>query len=288
MKGNENMIGTGSFINPYLIAEIGINHNGDLQLTKKLIDAAHACNWNCVKFQKKNPDLCVPENQKNVIKDTPWGRMSYLDYKHKLEFGKKEYDFIDKYCKEKPINWAASVWDIDSLNFIKGYDVAFIKIPSAKVTDLKLIKETACSKSTVILSTGMSTLEEVDTAVEILRKYSKSFLLMHTNASYPADVKELNLNCIKTLRERYNCPVGYSGHEYSIEPTVYAAVLGAKVIERHITLDHEMWGTDQSSSIEPMGMDMLYKRIRLINATLGDGVKRITKGELSVKKKLRG
>ncbi|MCX5695172.1 MAG: N-acetylneuraminate synthase family protein [Candidatus Omnitrophica bacterium] len=273
---------------PYLIAEIGINHNGDLQLTKKLIDAAHACNWNCVKFQKKNPDLCVPESQKSVIKDTPWGKMSYLEYKHKLEFGKKEYDFIDRYCKEKPISWAASVWDIDSLNFIKEYNVAFIKIPSAKVADLKLIKETASSKCTVILSTGMSTIEEIDSAVEVLRKYSKNFLLMHTNASYPADTKELNLNCIKTLRDRYNCSVGYSGHEYSIEPTVYATVLGAKVVERHITLDHEMWGTDQSSSIEPMGMDMLYKRVRYINEILGDGIKRITKGELSVKKKLRG
>jgi N-acetylneuraminate synthase len=273
---------------PYLIAEIGINHNADLQIAKKLIDAAHACGWDCVKFQKKNPDLCVPASQKGVIKDTPWGKMSYLEYKHKLEFGKKEYDYIDKYCKEKPISWAASVWDSDSLDFIQGYDVAFIKIPSAKVTDLKLIKEAACAKSTVILSTGMSTLEEIDNAVEVLRKYSKSFLLMHTNASYPADMKELNLNCIKTLRDRYNCEIGYSGHEYSVEPTVYAAVLGARVLERHITLDHEMWGTDQSSSLEPMGMDMLYKRVRYIGETLGDGVKRITASEYATKKKLCG
>lgn len=273
---------------PYLIAEIGINHNGDLQIAKKLIDAVHACSWNCVKFQKKNPDKCIPESEKNKIKDTPWGKMTYLEYKHKLEFGKEEYDYIDKYCREKPINWTASVWDIDSLNFIKKYDVAFIKIPSAKVTDLELIEEVARTKLSIILSVGMSTLEEIDKAVDMLKKYTSSFLLMHTNSSYPAKMEELNLNCIKTLKERYDCEVGYSGHEYGLEPTMFAVVLGAMVIERHITLDHTMWGTDQSSSVEPMGMDMLYKRIRNIKQVLGDGIKRVTESELEVRKKLRG
>ncbi len=274
--------------NPYLIAEIGINHNGDLEIAKKLIDAAHACSWDFVKFQKKNPDLCIPEEQKKAIKETPWGKMTYLEYKHKLEFGKKEYDYIDKYCREKPINWAASVWDMDSLNFIKQYKVAFIKIPSAKVTDLELIKDTACSKFPVILSTGMSTLEEIDRAVDVLKKYSANFMLMHTNSSYPAKIEELNLGCIKTLRQRYNCEIGYSGHEYGLEPTIFAVALGAMVIERHITLDHTMWGTDQSSSVEPMGMDMLYKRIRNAKQILGDGIKRITESEIIVRKKIRG
>jgi len=273
---------------PYFIAEVGINHNGDLQIAKKLIDAAHACSWDCTKFQKRNPDICVPEKQKRVIRETPWGKMTYLEYKHKLEFGKEEYDYIDKYCREKPINWTASVWEIDSLNFIKQYDVPFIKIPSAKVTDLELVEEAARTKLPIILSTGMSTLEEIDRAVAILKKYTSNFLLMHTNSSYPAKMEELNLNCIRTLKERYNCKVGYSGHEYGLEPTVFAVVLGAMVIERHITLDHTMWGTDQSSSVEPMGMDMLYKRIRNVKQILGDGIKRVTESELIVRKKLRG
>lgn len=273
---------------PYFIGEVGINHNGDLQIVKKLIDAVFACSWNCVKFQKRNPDICVPEKQKGVIRETPWGKMSYLEYKHKLEFGKEEYDYIDKYCKEKPISWTVSVWDIDSLNFIEQYDVPFIKIPSAKVTDLELITEVALTELPVILSTGMSTLEEIDEAVDILRKSSSDFMLMHTNSSYPTKIEELNLNCIRTLKERYDCEVGYSGHEYGLEPPLFAVALGAMVIERHITLDHTMWGTDQSSSIEPMGMDMLYKRIRNVKQILGDGIKRITESELIVRKKLRG
>jgi len=272
---------------PYFIAEVGINHNGDLQIAKKLIDAAHGCSWDCIKFQKRNPDICVPEKQKRVIRETPWGKMNYLEYKHKLEFGKEEYDYIDKYCKEKPISWTASVWDIDSLDFIKQYDVPFIKIPSAKITDLELIREVALTELPVIFSTGMSTLEEIDKAVDILRKYSSDFMPMHTNSSYPAKMEELNLNCIRTLKERYDCEVGYSGHEYGLEPTVIAVILGAVVIERHITLDHTMWGTDQSSSVEPMGMDMLYKRIGSIKQILGDGIKRITESELVVRKKLR-
>lgn len=273
---------------PYMVAEVGINHNGDLQIAKKLIDAAFACSWNCVKFQKKNPGLCVPEHQKKIIKETPWGEMTYLEYKHKLELGKAEYDYIDRYCREKPINWASSVWDIDSLSFIKQYDVAFIKIPSAKVTDLELIEAVAQSSFPIILSTGMSSFGELDKAVDTLRSSTSNFLIMHTNSSYPAKLEELNLNCIKTLKERYGCKVGYSGHEYGLEPTVAAVILGAIVIERHITLDHTMWGTDQASSVEPMGMDMLCKRIKEVRKTLGDGVKRITESELVVRKKLRG
>lgn len=273
---------------PYFIAEIGINHNADLQIIKKLLDAVHACSWDCAKFQKKNADLCVPPEQKNKPKDTPWGKMTYLEYKRKLELGVEEYNYITQYCKQKPISWAVSVWDRDSLNFIREYDVAFIKIPSAKITDLELVEKTAVSGFPVIISTGMSTLEEIDKAIDLIRKHTSNFLIMHTNSSYPAKVEELNLNCIKMLSDRYDCNIGYSGHEYGLEPTVFAVLLGVKVIERHITLDHTMWGTDQSSSIEPMGMDMLYKRIRIIKDILGDGVKRVTQSEYEVLKKLRG
>ena len=273
---------------PYLIAEVGINHNGDLQIVKKLIDAVFACSWDCVKFQKKNPDLCVPEQQKRVIKETPWGEISYLEYKHRLEFGKKEYDYIDRYCKEKPLSWAASVWDIDSLNFIKQYDVAFIKIPSAKVTDLELISKVAQTEQAIILSTGMSTLEEIDMAVEILRKYHSKFALMHTNSSYPTKIEDINIMCINTLRERYGCEVGYSGHEYGLDSTTIAVSLGAMVVERHITLDHSMWGTDHRSSIEIQGMDKLYKQINSATKILGDGNKNVSEDEKAIRLKLRG
>ena len=272
----------------YLIGEIGINHNGDIQIAKKLIDAVFAANWDCVKFQKRNSDICVPEVQKNVEKKTPWGTMSYIDYRKKIEFGKEEYDYIDKYCREKPLRWAASVWDIDSLHFIKQYDVAFIKIPSAKLVDHELVSEAARSSLPLIVSTGMSTLDEIDKSVDILRKNNASFILMHTNSNYPCKMEDVNLKCLNTLRQRYECEIGYSGHEYDLEPTVFATVLGARTIERHITLSHEMWGSDQSASLELMGMDMLRKRVKDIDAILGDGVKRITPEELQVRKKLRG
>lgn len=273
---------------PYLIAEIGINHNGDLQLAKKLIDAAFSCSWDCVKFQKRNPDVCVPEDQKNLPKDTPWGRMTYLDYKKRLEFGKKEFDYIAKYCREKPIDWTSSVWDMDSLDFIKKYNPPFIKIPSAHLTNHKLLEKTAKTGFPVVLSTGMSTLKEIDEAVAILKKHSSQFVLLHCNSSYPAKTAELNLKLIPQLAKRYGCLVGYSGHEYSLTSTTIAAALGAKIIEKHITLDHSMWGTDQAASVEPQGMDKLYKQIMDTTLNLGDGKKRIYETELIVRKKLRG
>lgn len=274
---------------PYLIAEIGINHNGDIQIAKKLIDAVFACEWDCVKFQKRDPEICVPKEQRDVVRDTPWGKMKYIDYKHRIEFGKKEYDYIDKYCKEKPISWTASVWDIPSLKFIANYDVPFIKIPSAKLTDKELLTESCKTGKPLIVSTGMSTIEEIDEVVKILEKHNpKNYVLMHCNSTYPAPQHELNLKCIQTLQKRYGCPVGYSGHEYGLQPTVYAVVLGAKIIERHITLNHNMWGTDQPSSIEVMGMDMLRKRTKGVQEILGDGIKKITETEKSIRKKLRG
>ena len=273
---------------PYLIAEIGINHNGDLQIAKKLIDAAFACSWDCVKFQKREPDLCVPEQQKGAIRETPWGTMTYIEYKHRIEFSRKEYDYIDKYCKEKPLSWSASVWDIPSMEFIAGYDVPFIKLPSAMLVKKDLLIMACRTGKPIILSTGMSTLEEIDEAVNILSKYASQFALMHANSAYPAPIEELNIRCIQTLKERYKCEVGYSGHEYGLEPTIFAVAMGAQLIERHITIDHMMWGTDQSSSVEVMGMDMLRKRIKDARTILGDGLKVVTKSEISIRNKLRG
>lgn len=272
---------------PYFIGEIGINHNGDIQIAKKLMDAAFACNWNCIKFQKRNPEVCVPEKQKSVMRDTPWGKMTYLDYKYRIEFGKAEYDIIDYYCKEKPLDWTVSVWDNDSLDFIQNYEVPFIKIPSALLTDLELLKRAAETNSTLIISTGMSTLDEIDKAVDLVTKYGAKPILMHTNSSYPTPIDELNLNLIPVLKERYDCIIGYSGHEVSLEPTVVAVALGAQVIERHITLSHSLWGTDQKSSLEVHAMDMLRKRATDVWKMLGSSIKEVTPSELPIREKLR-
>jgi N-acetylneuraminate synthase len=273
---------------PYFIAEVGINHNGDMQIAKRLIDATFACQWDCVKFQKREPEVCVPVEQRSVMKDTPWGKMTYLDYKKKIEFGKKEYDYINGYCREKPLDWTVSVWDLPSLEFIEDYDIPFIKIPSAKMCDHDILEKAAKSGKSLLVSVGMSTLDEIDKVVDLLKENDTKFALMYTNSAYPTPKHELNLNCIKTLKDRYKCTVGYSGHEYDVEPTVYAAVLGAKIIERHITIDHSMWGTDQSSSLEVMGMDILRKRIVDVDAILGSGEKKVTESEHHVRKKLRG
>lgn len=272
---------------PYFIGEIGINHNGDLHIAKKLIDAVNACGWNCAKFQKRNPDICVPEHQKSVMRETPWGSMTYLDYKYKVEFEKSEYDNIDKYSSEKPIDWSASVWDLDSLEFLMQYNMPFIKIPSALITDLELLKQSALSGTQIIMSTGMSTLEEVDTAFNQICKYGKQPVVMHTNSSYPTPRKEINLKLIPFYKERYKCVIGYSGHEPDLEPTVIAVSLGAKVIERHITISHDMWGTDQKSSLEVLGMDKLRKRCIDINDMLGTDNKMVTESELPIRNKLR-
>ena len=273
----------------FMVAEIGINHNGDIQAAKKLIDAAFACNWHCVKFQKRYPDVCVPEHQKNQLRDTPWGKITYLEYRYKVEFCEPEYQQIDAYCKEKPIAWTASVWDVPSLKFILGYDVPFIKIPSAKIVDHELLKQAADSGKPVVLSTGMSELSEIDAAVALMERHCPdNFVLMHTNSVYPTPTEDLNLNMINTLQKRYSCIVGYSGHEYDLEPSVIAASLGAAIIERHVTLDHNEWGSDHFASLEVNAMDMLCKRIKNIHAMLGDGIKRISRDEQEVMKKLRG
>ena len=269
----------------YIIAEIGINHNGDLNTAKKLIDIAKVAGCDSVKFQKRNPDVCVPEHQKSVMRDTPWGRMTYLDYKYKVEFGKKEYDEIDRYCKQNGIEWSASPWDLDSLEFLMKYDIPYIKIPSALLTDEKLLKASVKTDKKIILSTGMSSMEEVEKAVDIVKNCDYS--LLHCNSTYPAPIDELNLNCIKTLKDKFQCEVGYSGHEYGLTTTMASIYLGASIIERHITLDRSMWGTDQLCSVESQGLIKLVKGIRELERSLGDGVKRVTETEKPIREKLR-
>jgi len=273
----------------YIIAEIGINHNGSLEIAKQLIDIAKVAGCDVVKFQKRNPDVCVPEHQKTIMRDTPWGRMSYLDYKYKVEFDKPDYDEIDLYCKSKDIDWSASPWDIDSLNFLNKYDIPFIKIPSALLTDLELIKESARSNKELIISTGMSTLEEVDNAVQTIKNANSNcqYSILHCNSSYPAPIEDLNLKCINTLQERYQCRVGYSGHEFGLTTTIASICMGASIIERHVTLDRTMWGTDQMCSVEPQGLIKLVRGIRELNLALGDGEKKVTANEIEIRKKLR-
>ncbi|SEP58367.1 N-acetylneuraminate synthase family protein [Butyrivibrio sp. TB] len=274
---------------PYLIAEIGINHNGDIKIAKRLIDAAFACEWDCVKFQKRTPDKAVPESQKQIMRDTPWGSMPYIEYKKHIEFEKKEYDEIDAYCDIKPLDWSASPWDIESLEFLLQYDVPFIKIPSAMNTNEELIKKACQSGKPIILSEGMSLLEEMDTTIEWLERYSNGdYIICHTNSSYPCPNNELNLRLIQTMKDRYHCLVGYSGHESNLEPSVIAAVLGACVIERHVTLDHNMWGSDQKASLEVQAMAMLKKRISSSLEALGDGKKKLYESEMKKRMELRG
>lgn len=271
----------------YIIAEIGINHNGDMNIAKKLIDIAAVAGCDAVKFQKRNPDVCVPEHQKNVMRDTPWGQMTYLEYKHRVEFGKEQYDEIDAYCKEKEIDWSASPWDLDSLDFLNGYDIPFIKIPSAMLTNDELLKESVKTGKKIILSVGMSTEKEIDHAVNIL-KGAKEFALLHCNSTYPAPIEELNLSAIQSLKQKYGCEVGYSGHEFRLGTSVASIYLGASIIERHITLDRTMWGTDHMSSVEPQGLIKLVKGVRELEQAYGDGVIRITDSQIPVRNKLRG
>jgi N-acetylneuraminate synthase len=276
----------------HIIAEIGINHNGDLETAKKLINVANVAGCDSVKFQKRNPDVCVPEYQKNILRQTPWGEMKYIDYKHRMEFGKEEFDEIDAHCKEVGIAWSASAWDLDSLQFLEQYDLPYIKIASAMLTNSELINAARETGKKIILSTGMSTVDEVIRAVSILEKDgNKNYALLHCNSSYPAPLEELNLSAIKTLRAMFGCEVGYSGHEYRLDSnvhTVSAIYLGATIIERHITLDRTMWGTDQSCSVEPQGLIKLVKGVRELELSYGTGEIGVTESEKPVRLKLRG
>ena len=272
----------------YIIAEIGINHNGSLDIAKRLIDVAAIAGCDAVKFQKRNPDVCVPEHQKSVMRETPWGTMTYLEYKYKVEFGQEEYDEIDKYCKDRDIAWSASPWDLDSLHFLDQYNLPFLKMPSAMMTNESLMRAAAKTGKKIIFSSGMSPLQETDEAVSWMRDEGADFALLHCNSAYPAPLEDLNLSCIKTLKERYNCEVGYSGHEFRLGTTVAAIYLGATILERHVTLDRTMWGSDHLSSVEPQGLIKLVRGVRELETAFGDGVKRVTDGELPSRKKLRG
>ena len=272
---------------PYIIAEIGINHNGDLKNAKKLIDISVFAGCDSVKFQKRNPDICVPVEQKNIIRDTPWGDMTYLEYKYRIEFGNKEYDEIDRYCKEKEIDWFASAWDLDSQEFLKQYNCKYNKIASAMVTNEILLHRVAEEKKYTFISTGMSTLKEIDKAVEIFRSYGCEFELMHCNSSYPTEDFNSNLNCIKTLREGFDCNVGYSGHEKGIQITLAAVASGVTSVERHITIDKYMYGSDQFASVNPMDLLKMCKIVRIIESAMGDGKKTLREEEKKTLSSLR-
>lgn len=270
----------------YIIAEIGINHNGSLEIAKKMIDGAIFAGADAVKFQKRTPENCVPQDQWYHERDTPWGRMTYIEYKYRMEFGKKEYDEIDRYCKEKKIDWFASCWDEESVSFIEQYSPPIYKIASACITDFGLLAKLKHTGKPLILSTGMSTMDEIEAAVEFLG--TNNLLIAHSTSSYPCRADELNLRMIETLRTKYpEVPIGYSGHEVGLAPSWAAVALGANFIERHITLDRAMWGTDQAASVELMGFYRLVSNIRDIEKSLGDGVKKVYESELSNLKKMR-
>ncbi|QDI68358.1 N-acetylneuraminate synthase [Streptomyces calvus] len=270
----------------YVIGEIGINHNGDLDNAFKLIDAAAEAGCDAVKFQKRTPEICTPRDQWDIERDTPWGRMTYIDYRHRVEFGEDEYRQIDEYCKSKNIDWFASPWDTEAVAFLEKFDVPTHKVASASLTDDELLRALRATGKTVILSTGMSTPAQIRHAVEVLG--SENIVLLHATSTYPAKAEELNLRAINTLRAEFpNVPIGYSGHEIGLQTTVAAVALGACMVERHITLDRAMWGSDQAASVEPQGLTRLVRDIRTIEASLGDGVKKVYESELGPMKKLR-
>ena len=271
----------------FVSAEIGINHNGDIKIAKQLIDSAVSAGCNSVKFQKRTIDKVYSQDVLNSPRESPWGK-TQRDQKMGLEFGKDEYDIIDQYCKEKNIEWYASSWDIDSQIFLRNYNLNHNKVASAMLTNLELLKIIASEKIYTFISTGMSTLEQIQDAINIFKEYDCPFELQHSNSSYPMKIEEANLRCIQTFKEKFNCKVGYSGHEsigYLI--CVAAVVLGATSIERHITLDRAMYGSDQSASLEPLGFQRLVRDLREIETILGDGVKRVWPSEIPVMEKLR-
>ena len=270
----------------FVIAEIGINHNGDLAVAKQLIDVAHAAGCDAVKFQKRTIDVVYSADVLAQPRQSPWGA-TQREQKEGLEFGEAEYDQIDAYCRELGIDWFASAWDVPSQTFLAKYKLKYNKIASAMVTHKAVVEAVAKEKKLTFLSTGMSTIEEVDAAVEIFRQADCPFVLMHTVSTYPTAETDLNLMTLETLRRRYGAAVGYSGHEASVEPSILAALLGAVAVERHITLDRTMYGSDQSASLEPGELLALVHRMRALPSLIGDGEKRVTSGEQAVAEKLR-
>ena len=272
----------------FITAEIGINHNGDVEIAKKLIDIAKNANCDAVKFQKRTVEKVYSKQVLDSPRESSWGTTT-REQKLGLEFNKKEYDIIDAYCKEKGIEWFASSWDIDSQLFLRNYHLKHNKISSAMLTNTELLNIVAEEKTHTFISTGMSTIDQIDQAVKVFKNNNCPFELMHSNSSYPMNPDEANLQCIKTLKEKFNCDVGYSGHEISgYNISFAAAVLGATSIERHITMARAMYGSDQAASLEPMGLIRLVRDIRMLDLIMGDGVKKVYPSEISVMKKLRG
>ncbi|EAQ81615.1 N-acetylneuraminate synthase family protein [Blastopirellula marina] len=270
----------------YIIGEIGLNHNGDIEIAKKLIDVAAFAGCDAVKFQKRDPETCVPPEQRNVLRETPWGTMTYLEYRHAVEFGEDQYAEIDRYCKAKEIDWFVSCWDASSVGFTEKFSPVCYKIASATLTDLSLMRRIASTRRPVMLSTGMSTMEEIDAAVNVFDR--EQLLIAHATSAYPCKAEEINLRMIHVLRDTYaDVPIGYSGHEVGLQITLAAVALGAAFVERHITLDRTMWGSDHAASVEPQGLIRLCRDIRVIEQAMGDGVKRVYDSELPIRKKLR-
>ncbi len=284
LVGNR-MIGDGHPV--YIIGEIGINHNGSVDIAKLMIDGAVAAGADCVKFQKRTPELCVPKDQWNIERDTPWGRMTYIDYRHKVEFGKDEYAEIARHCENKGIDWTVSCWDEEAVAFMNNnFDVPFFKAASASLTDLDLLHAMVATGKPLMISTGMSTMDEIETAIAALGNVK--LMVAHSTSAYPCPSDELNLNMITTLRTQFpTLPIGYSGHETGLATTYAAVTLGASFIERHITLDRAMWGTDQAASVEMGGLQRMVRDIRDIEIALGDGIKRVYDSELKSRAKLR-
>lgn len=270
----------------YVIAEIGINHNGSLELTKRLIDGAAFSGCDAVKFQKRTPELCVPRDQWEVMRETPWGRMTYLEYRHRVELTADDYAEIDRHCKDRGIDWFASCWDIEAVEFIDAFDPPAYKAASASLTDHNLLRTMKATGKPLIVSTGMSTADEIRAAVDAVG--TENLLIAHSTSAYPCPVDELNLRMILTLKASYpGVPIGYSGHEVGLSTTWAAVAMGATFVERHVTLDRAMWGSDQAASVEIMGMHHLVRDIRDVQRALGDGVKRVYDSELGPMRKLR-
>tara|TARA_Y100001949_G_scaffold29777_1_gene22880 strand:+ start:2164 stop:3018 length:855 start_codon:yes stop_codon:yes gene_type:complete len=271
----------------FITAELGINHNGDIDIAKKLIDTAKLAGCDAVKFQKRTVEKVYSKEVLDSPRNSPWGTTT-REQKNGIEFSKNEYDIIDKYCKNNHIEWYASAWDVESLEFLKQYELKYNKVASAMLTNMELINKIAQEKKHTFVSTGMSNMDQIKTAVNIFKKNECPFELQHSNSSYPMKIEEANLNCIKTLQNEFECNVGYSGHEslgYLI--CVAAVILGATSIERHITLDRSMYGSDQPASLEPAGLQRLVRDIRNIDLIMGDGEKIIWDSEIPVMKKLR-
>jgi N-acetylneuraminate synthase len=284
IKIGNRMVGDG--YPAYIIAEIGINHNGDLSIAKQMIDAAVHAGVDAVKFQKRTPEIATPPDQRTQMRETPWGYITYLEYRHKVEFNEDQYCEIEKYCKEKGIAWLASVWDQPSVDFMEKFNTPAYKIPSASLTDFRLIRKARATGKPLILSSGMSTMEQIRQGIKIAGE--RDLVLMHCTSTYPCEPEELNLKMIETLRREFpNIPIGYSGHEVGLVPTAIAVALGACMVERHLTLNRAMWGSDQAASVEPWGFETLVKYIRVSQVALGDGVKKVYASEQPSLQRLR-